>query len=113
MVRAVSYQLVDHVRSGQLKLVPRNTSSRAPRPVNLVYDTQSRWPLKLRAFVRFFGSAHARAVDSRPSLKIRPVEPRALRSSSRAIDLRSVALRLLGSFHSGDGAAEDWLGGAV
>jgi len=52
LVRAVSYQIVDHVRSGQLKLVLESFEP-APRPVHLVYDTQSRLPLKLRAFVDF------------------------------------------------------------
>jgi DNA-binding transcriptional LysR family regulator len=52
LVRAVSYQIVDHVRSGRLKLVLESFEP-APRPVHLVYDTQSRLPLKLRAFVDF------------------------------------------------------------
>lgn len=52
LVRAVSYQIVDHVRSGQLKLVLESFEP-APRPVHLVYDMQSRLPLKLRAFVDF------------------------------------------------------------
>jgi DNA-binding transcriptional LysR family regulator len=48
----VSYQIVDHVRSGRLKLVLESFEP-PPRPVHLVYDTQSRLPLKLRAFVDF------------------------------------------------------------
>jgi DNA-binding transcriptional LysR family regulator len=52
LVRAVSYQIVDHVRSGRLKLVLESFEP-APRPVHLVYDTQGRLPLKLRAFVDF------------------------------------------------------------
>jgi DNA-binding transcriptional LysR family regulator len=52
LVRAVSYQIVDHVRSGRLKLV-LEAFEPAPRPVHLVYDTQGRLPLKLRAFVDF------------------------------------------------------------
>jgi DNA-binding transcriptional LysR family regulator len=52
LVRAVSYQIVDHVRSGRLKLVLESFEP-APRPVHLVYDAQSRLPLKLRAFVDF------------------------------------------------------------
>lgn len=52
LVRAVSYQIADHVRSGRLKLVLESFEP-APRPVHLVYDAQSRLPLKLRAFVDF------------------------------------------------------------
>ncbi|CCE10581.1 putative transcriptional regulatory protein, LysR family [Bradyrhizobium sp. STM 3843] len=52
LVRAVSYQIVDYVRSGRLKLVLESFEP-APRPVHLVYDTQNRLPLKLRAFVDF------------------------------------------------------------
>lgn len=52
LVRAVSYQIVEHVRSGRLKLVLESFEP-APRPVHLVYDMQSRLPLKLRAFVDF------------------------------------------------------------
>lgn len=52
LVRAVSYQIVDYVRSGRLKLVLESFEP-APRLVHLVYDTQSRLPLKLRAFVDF------------------------------------------------------------
>jgi DNA-binding transcriptional LysR family regulator len=52
LVRAVSYQIVEHVRSGRLRLVLESFEP-APRPVHLVYGTQSRLPLKLRAFVDF------------------------------------------------------------
>ena len=48
----MSYQIVDHVRSGRLKLVLESFEP-TPRPVHLVYDTPSRLPLKLRAFVDF------------------------------------------------------------
>ena len=52
LVRAVSYQVVDDVRAGRLKIV-LELFEPAPRPVHLVYDAQSRLPLKLRAFVDF------------------------------------------------------------
>ena len=52
LIRAVSYQVVDHVRAGRLKIV-LEPFEQAPRPVHLVYDTQNRLPLKLRAFVDF------------------------------------------------------------
>lgn len=52
LVRAVSYQVADHVRSGRLKLVLESFEP-APRPVHLVYDAQNRLPLKLRAFIDF------------------------------------------------------------
>lgn len=52
LVRAVSYQIVDHVRAGRLKTVLSDFEP-APRPVHLVYDAQNRLPLKLRAFVDF------------------------------------------------------------
>nr|WP_041757841.1 LysR family transcriptional regulator [Bradyrhizobium sp. ORS 278] len=52
LVRALSYQVVDHVRSGRLQLV-LETFEPEPRPVHLVYDGQTRLPLKLRAFVDF------------------------------------------------------------
>ncbi|MGJ5068462.1 LysR family transcriptional regulator [Bradyrhizobium oligotrophicum] len=52
LVRALSYQVVDHVRSGRLQLV-LEAFEPAPRPVHLVYDGQTRLPLKLRAFVDF------------------------------------------------------------
>ncbi|XUM23027.1 LysR family transcriptional regulator [Bradyrhizobium oligotrophicum S58] len=52
LVRALSYQVVDHVRSGRLQLV-LEAFEPAPRPAHLVYDGQTRLPLKLRAFVDF------------------------------------------------------------
>jgi DNA-binding transcriptional LysR family regulator len=52
LVRAVSYQIADHVRAGRLALVLEAFEPR-PRPVHLVYDSQNRLPLKLRAFVDF------------------------------------------------------------
>jgi DNA-binding transcriptional LysR family regulator len=52
LVRAVSYQIADHVRAGRLALVLHEFEPRV-RPVHLVYDGQSRLPLKLRAFVDF------------------------------------------------------------
>ena len=52
LVRAVSYQVADHVRAGRLKLV-LEAFEPSPRPVHLVYDTRNRLPLKLRAFVDF------------------------------------------------------------
>lgn len=52
LVRAVSYQIADHVRAGRLAVVLEAFEQR-PRPVHLVYDAQSRLPLKLRAFVDF------------------------------------------------------------
>jgi DNA-binding transcriptional LysR family regulator len=52
LVRAVSYQVADHVRAGRLALVLEDFEPK-PRPVHLVYDGQNRLPLKLRAFVDF------------------------------------------------------------
>lgn len=52
LVRAVSYQIADHVRAGRLVVVLGNFEPK-PRPVHLVYDGQNRLPLKLRAFVDF------------------------------------------------------------
>ena len=52
MVRAVSYQVADHVRDGRLRLV-LEAYEPTPRPVHLVYDRRNRLPLKLRAFVDF------------------------------------------------------------
>jgi DNA-binding transcriptional LysR family regulator len=52
LVRAVSYQVAEHVRAGRLALVLEDFEPKA-RPVYLVYDSQSRLPLKLRAFVDF------------------------------------------------------------
>jgi DNA-binding transcriptional LysR family regulator len=52
LVRAVSYQIADHVRAGRLAIVLGDFEQR-PRPVHLVYDRRNRLPLKLRAFVDF------------------------------------------------------------
>lgn len=52
LIRAVSYQVADHVRAGRLAIVLAHFEP-APRPVHLVYDKQNRLPLKLRAFVDF------------------------------------------------------------
>lgn len=52
LVRAVSYQIADHVRAGRLAVVLADFEP-GPRPVHLVYDGQNRLPLKLRAFVDF------------------------------------------------------------
>lgn len=52
LVRAVSYQIADHVRAGRLNVVLEEFEPRL-RPVHLVYDSQNRLPLKLRAFVDF------------------------------------------------------------
>lgn len=52
LIRANSYQVVDHVRSGRLAVI-LEAFEPAPSPVHLIYDKQSRLPLKLRAFVDF------------------------------------------------------------
>lgn len=52
LLRANSYQVVEYVRSGRLEVVLGKFEP-APRPVHLIYDQQSRLPLKLRAFVDF------------------------------------------------------------
>ena len=52
LVRTVSYQVVDYVRSGKMTIV-LDAFAPPPRPVHLVYDKQNRLPLKLRAFVDF------------------------------------------------------------
>lgn len=52
LVRAVSYQIADHVRAGRLAVVLGDFEPK-PRPVHLVYGGQNRLPLKLRAFVDF------------------------------------------------------------
>lgn len=52
LVRAVSYQIADHVRAGRLAIVLGDFEQQ-PRPVHLVYDRRNRLPLKLRAFVDF------------------------------------------------------------
>jgi DNA-binding transcriptional LysR family regulator len=50
LIRANSYQIVDHVRCGRLAVV-LEAFEPSPRPVHLVYNKQGRLPLKLRAFV--------------------------------------------------------------
>lgn len=52
IIRAVSYQVVEFVRSSRLKVILASFEP-APRPVHLVYDKQGRLPLKVRAFVDF------------------------------------------------------------
>ncbi len=52
LIRAVSYQVVDFVRSNRMTTVLKFFEP-PPRPVHLVYDKQNRLPLKLRAFVDF------------------------------------------------------------
>ena len=52
LIRAVSYQVAEHVRAGRLVLVLEEFEPKQ-RPVHLVYDAQNRMPLKLRAFVDF------------------------------------------------------------
>ena len=52
VVRAVSYQVADHVRNHRLRLL-LEAYEPTPRPVHLVYDKRNRLPLKLRAFVDF------------------------------------------------------------
>ncbi len=52
LARVMSYQVVDHVRRGTLAIVLAAFEP-PPRPVHLVYNSQSRLPLKLRAFVDF------------------------------------------------------------
>ncbi|WP_246741460.1 LysR substrate-binding domain-containing protein [Bradyrhizobium aeschynomenes] len=52
LIRAVSYQVAEHVRAGRLALVLEQFEPMV-RPVHLVYDAQNRLPLKLRAFVDF------------------------------------------------------------
>ena len=52
IIRAMSYQVAEHVQSNRLAVVLEACEA-TPRPVHLVYDKQSRLPLKLRAFVDF------------------------------------------------------------
>jgi DNA-binding transcriptional LysR family regulator len=52
VIRTLSYQVVDYVRRGRLAVVLADFEP-TPRPVHLVYNAQSRMPLKLRAFVDF------------------------------------------------------------
>ncbi len=52
LIRANSYQVADHVRGDRLAVVLAGFEP-SPPPVHLVYDQQSRLPLKLRAFIDF------------------------------------------------------------
>jgi len=52
IVRSMSYQVADLVRSGRMTIVLEPFEP-PPPPVHLVYDKQNRLPLKLRAFVDF------------------------------------------------------------
>ncbi len=52
IIRVMSYQVVDLVRSGRMTIV-LELFEPPPPPVHLVYDKQGRLPLKLRAFVDF------------------------------------------------------------
>ncbi len=54
LARAMSYQVVQHIRQGTLEIA-LEAFEPPPRPVHLVYNAQSRLPLKLRAFVDFVG----------------------------------------------------------
>jgi DNA-binding transcriptional LysR family regulator len=50
LIRAMSYQVVEYVRAGRMKIV-LESFERPPLPVHLVYAQQNRLPLKLRAFI--------------------------------------------------------------
>ena len=50
LIRAMSYQVVEYVRAGRMKVV-LESFERPPLPVHLVYAQQNRLPLKLRAFI--------------------------------------------------------------
>ena len=52
IIQAMSYQVVEYVRTNRMTIV-LDAFRTAPRPVHLVYDRRSRLPLKLRAFVDF------------------------------------------------------------
>ncbi len=52
VIRANSYQVVDHVRRGELRILLEDFEP-SPRPVHLIYARQGRLPLKLRAFIDF------------------------------------------------------------
>ena len=52
LIRAMSYQVAEHIRFGRLSLVLEGFEP-APRPVHLVYSRQGRVPLKVRAFMDF------------------------------------------------------------
>lgn len=50
LIRAMSYQVVDLVRGGRMTVVLEDFE-RPPLPVHLVFASQNRLPLKLRAFI--------------------------------------------------------------
>jgi len=50
LIRAMSYQVVELVRAGRMKVV-LESFERPPLPVHLIYARQNRLPLKLRAFI--------------------------------------------------------------
>ena len=50
LIRAMSYQVVEFVRAGRMKVV-LEAFERPPLPVHLVHARHSRLPLKLRAFI--------------------------------------------------------------
>ena len=50
LIRAMSYQVVESVRAGRLRVV-LEPFERPPLPVHLVYARQNRLPLKLRALI--------------------------------------------------------------
>lgn len=52
LIRVLSYQVVDHVQQGALKVVLKAFEP-PPAPVHLVYGGHARLPLKLRAFIDF------------------------------------------------------------
>jgi DNA-binding transcriptional LysR family regulator len=52
VIRTMSYQVADFVRDDLLQLLLEDFEP-TPRPVHLIYDKQSRLPLKVRAFVDF------------------------------------------------------------
>jgi hypothetical protein len=52
LVRVLSYQVVDFVRSKRMTIV-LDSFEPPPPPVHIVYDTRNRLPLKLRAFIDF------------------------------------------------------------
>jgi DNA-binding transcriptional LysR family regulator len=52
LIRAMSYQVAEHVRAKRLTVVLQEFEP-PPRPVHLIYDRQDRLPLKMRAFIDF------------------------------------------------------------
>ena len=52
LIRVLSYQVVDFVRSHRMAIV-LDSFEPPPPPAHLVYDAQNRLPLKLRAFIDF------------------------------------------------------------